>query len=148
MIDLQLITPENHEAIRQLAVRTDQRHWVASVDKSLADAYVWQDSLFRAGFRAGVPVGFVLVFPYDQDDTRCANIVRLMVDARYQGKSYGRELLEKTVGWIGSFTPLVEIVRISTMPDNEVALALYQSQGFERGGIEAGEVALYLPLSR
>ena len=65
---------------------------------------------------AGVPVGFVLVFPYDQDDTRCANIVRLMVDARYQGNGYGRELLEKTVGWIGSFTPSVAIVRIPGRP--------------------------------
>ncbi len=143
MIDLRPITPDNHIDARKLAVHPEQERWVASIDKSLADAFVWQDSIFRVAFDNDLPVGFILVFPFDQTGKRIVNIVRLMIDARFQGRGLGRELLNETLDWIGSFIPAVDNIRISTMPENTVALALYTSAGFVERGIEDGEIALY-----
>ncbi len=142
-IELVPITPANHKAVRALSVREDQTHLVAGVDASLADAYVWDGSLFRAALADSVPVGYVLVYPFDQDGSRIVNIVRLMVDARYQGRGLGRAILTETFRWIGSFSPPADVLRISTLAENEPALGLYLSMGFEIKGTEDGEVALY-----
>ncbi len=90
-----------------------------------------------------VPVGFVMIFPYDDAGFRVVNIVRLLVDSRFQRKGLGRQLLEATINWINSLTPNVNRIRISTFPENAVALNLYRSSGFTGGEIEDGEVVLY-----
>ena len=142
-IELVAIDEQNHRAVRALRVHPDQTHLIASVEASLADAYVWQDSIFRAAVRAGVPVGYVLVFPFDRDGFRIVNIVRLMVDADFQGRGIGRELLTVTLDWISTFSPAPDLIRISTLPENARALGLYLSMGFEARGTEDGEIALY-----
>jgi diamine N-acetyltransferase len=143
VIDLIEITEENHRAIRALSVRPDQEHLVANVDASLADAYIWTEAIFRGAVRDGIPVGYVLVFPLDRDGHRVVNIARLMVDARFQGQGLGREILSRTLDWISAFSPRPDLIRISTLPENEPALGLYLSLGFEPRGREDGEIALY-----
>lgn len=142
-LSLEPITPENQRSVRDLSVREDQRKYVATVEQSLADAYVWKESSFRAAYSNGSPVGYILVFPFTESDQRIVNIVRLMIDARHQGSGLGRALLRATLEWIESFNPVVDKVRISSVPENHVALSLYRSEGFEEAGIESGEVALY-----
>jgi diamine N-acetyltransferase len=117
------------------------------IDKSLADAYVYTDSIFRLAISDGTPVGYVLIYPFDRDGKRIVNIVRLMIDARFQGKGLGRSLLTKTLAFVGLLSPDVETVRISTLPENENALNLYRSEGFVDRGIEDGEIALYREVS-
>jgi diamine N-acetyltransferase len=146
LIQLRPITPENHAEIRKLSVREDQRQFVGPVEKSLADAYVYPEATFRAAFNEDTAVGCVLVYAFDGDGGRIANIVRLLIDARFQGRGFGRETLNATLAWIGRFSPMINLVRISTLPENEVALKLYQSVGFQKRGIESGEIALYRSL--
>jgi diamine N-acetyltransferase len=88
-------------------------------------------------------MGYVLVFPFERDGLRIVNIVRLMVDARHQGQGFGRAILSETLSWISGFSPQPDALRISTLPENDVALGLYLSMGFEIQGTEEGEVALY-----
>ena len=142
---LRPITPDNQAAIRSLSVSADQSHFVASVEQSLADAYVWKDAVFRGAYHEAEPVGYVMVFPFDREGEQVLNIVRLMIDERFQGRGLGRALLNETLDWIGSFEPPAERIRISTLPDNDVALGLYRSLGFEDSGTEDGEIALYRP---
>jgi diamine N-acetyltransferase len=142
MIELRDVTPENHLLIRSLSVHPNQTKFVASVEKSLADAFVWKEALVRAGFHRGEAFGFVMIFPYVQDRLPTVNIVRLMVDAKHQGQGLGRELLTETLEWIASTA--AQRVRISTLPENEVALSLYKDFGFIESGIEEDEVAMYL----
>lgn len=143
MIELIPVTPDNHKAIRALSVRDDQRHLVASVDASLADAYVWEGSIFRAALADGIPIGYVLIYPFDRDGARIINIARLMVAAEHQGRGLGRAVLAQTLNWISNLIPRPDALRISTLPENEIALGLYLSMGFEIQGREEGEVALY-----
>ena len=142
-MELRPITPDNHLDARALSVHMEQRRFVATVDKSLADAYVWKDALFRVAYSKAEPVGYVLIFPFEDDAERLVNIVRLMIDARHQNRGLGRELLLTTFDWIQTLTPRVNTIRISTLPDNEIALHLYRSMGFTERGVEDGEIALY-----
>ena len=121
MMDLQPITEQNHAAARKMSVRADQSQFVATIDKSLADAYVYSDSIFRLAISDGTPAGYVLIYPFDRDGKRIVNIVRLMIDARFQGKGLGRSLLTKTLAFVGALSPDVETVRISTLPENKNA---------------------------
>lgn len=146
--DLELveISPDNYERAVELSVRPEQEGLVATVRKSRADASVYPQSLLRLAFLDEVPVGYLLLFPFESDRGRCVNIVRLMIDQRYQGQGLGRKLLTTALDWIKMLEPSVETVRISTLPHNHVALHLYESVGFSREGMEEGEVALYLRL--
>jgi diamine N-acetyltransferase len=103
--------------------------------------------LFRLAFAEDALVGYLLVYPYDSDQGRMVNIARLMIDHRFQGRGFGRQLLETALKWIATFEPAVDIVRISTLPGNIPALSLYESADFTRKGMENGEVALYLEVN-
>ena len=142
-IELVPISPDNHKAVRALAVKPEQTHLVAGVDASLADAYVWKDALFRAAYQGDEPIGYVMLYPFRRDGVEIVNIVRLMIAAAHQGQGLGRATLTRTLDWISGLSPQPELVRISTLPENEVALGLYLSMGFEVRGNEDGEIALY-----
>ena len=74
---------------------------MGSVEKSLADAYVWKpDAMFRAAFYGEQPVGYVLIFPFDADEQRQVNIERLMIDAGFHGRGFGRLLVQRTLDWV------------------------------------------------
>jgi diamine N-acetyltransferase len=143
MIELQEITTENHIDTRNLTVHSSQERFVATVDKSLADAYIWKEAQVRVATDDGVTVGFVMIFPYDSGELREVNIVSLLVDSRFQQMGIGRQILEATLDWIKSLSPTVNRIRISTFPENAVALNLYKSSGFSGDEIEDGEVVLY-----
>ena len=142
-VTLEPIDEENHKALRALRVHPRQENFVATVEASLADAYVYPDAEFRGVFAGDEPVGYVMIFPFDRDGLRVVNIVRLMIAAPHQGRGLGRAALETTLAWIRGLTPDVDLIRISVVPENEVALGLYLSFGFETKGMEDGEVALY-----
>lgn len=142
MIELRDITPDNHLEVRALAVFPEQQHLVATVDKSLADGFIWKDALLRAAYHDNTAVGFVCVFPFEENGRRTVNVVRLLIDSRHQGQGLGRALFGSTLKWVESLSP--DRIRISTLPENEVALSLYKSMGFVEAGIEDGEIALYL----
>ena len=142
MNELRDISSDNHIEARKLAVHPRQEKFVAAVDKSLADAYVWKDARIKIAYNNDQIFGFVMIFPFEDNDTRIVNIVRLLVDKRFQGRGLGRALLDETLVWVDSFSP--DRIRISTLPENEPALALYKSRGFIESGVEDGEIALYM----
>ena len=146
IIELVPITPENYELAMSLAVGEDQQAFVASVQKSLADAYVYKESIFRIAYQDKIPVGYLLLFPYEKDRLQHVNIVRLMIDQKHQGQGLGRSLLHAALQMITSLKPPAKVVRISTLPTNSVAISLYRSHGFIERGMEEGEIALYLTI--
>lgn len=147
MIVLRPVTPENYDSALELHVTPEQERFVGPVMKSLADAFVHVGAEARMVCDDELPVGFVLIFPFELDGESVVNIVRFLIDARYQGRGLGRQSLAATLDWIREFTPRPQRVRISTLPDNAVALALYRSSGFVDHEMEEGELTLWQKLS-
>ena len=141
LITLHDIDPDNHVAVRALRVHPHQERFVASVDKSLADAKVWQTAIFKAAYENDVPVGFVLIFPYEEEGKHIINIVRVMIDMNHQGRGLGTALMQATLNWIDDMK--ADRARIATLPDNDVALRLYQHAGFQEEGHQDGQIVLF-----
>ncbi|MCA9568925.1 MAG: GNAT family N-acetyltransferase [Myxococcales bacterium] len=66
---------------------------------------------------------------------RTSHVVKLeiLVDARYRGEGVGRALLQAGIAWAES-APGIEKIGLSVFADNERALALYRSLGFQEEG--------------
>ena len=152
MISLRPIDTSNYRECLGLSVAPEQERFVASNRQSLADAYVWRDAAEPYAIYAGDEmVGFAMLFPLVEgvprypvpvDATlRGYVLVRLMIDARFQGRGYGREALAaivETVRGRGLAT-----IRLSVIPQNEQALEFYRRNGFdETGEIQEGEIVM------
>jgi diamine N-acetyltransferase len=89
-----------------------------------------------------IPVGFVM---YRQlPGTDIAWIQRIMIDARYQNKGYGRVAMEAVISRIRRQESSREI-RLSYHPDNTVAAHLYKRLGFRpTGELQDGEIVVRL----
>lgn len=104
---LEKITPENFEAATAVRVRPDQEHLVAPVVKSLAEAYVHQNTAWpRLILDGDRVVGFLMAF-LDIDfagdgtgkDIR-SGLWRLNIAAGEQGRGYGRFAVESVAAEI------------------------------------------------
>jgi diamine N-acetyltransferase len=72
-------------------------------------------------------------------------LVRLMIDARFQGRGYGRDALAAIVETVRE-RGLAKI-RLSLVPENEQALDFYRRNGFaETGEIVEGEIVMELEI--
>lgn len=152
MVSLRRIDSTNYEECIALSVAPDQRRFVASNLQSLAEAYVWREAAEPYGVYAeDEMVGFGLLFPFadglDDDAVpepgteRGYVIVRLMVDARFQGRGYGRAALEAIVDLVRSRG--LGTLRLSVVPENVQALDFYRRNGFaETGEIHGGEIVM------
>lgn len=147
VVELEPVTPGNYEETLELAVTADQSRLIASVTKSLADAFVWH-ALARVARHEGAVIGFVLVYPFELEGENVANIVRFMIDQRHQRLGLGRAMLSSTLDWMAELEPRPQRVRVSTFPENEPALRLFRSAGFVGSKVENGEVVLWRAMPR
>lgn len=88
------ITPENVRAACELRVRPEQERFVASVERSLAEAYAAGPDIAwpRLVLHGDEAVGFVMggFDPGAETDAFRCGIWRLNVAAGHQGRGYGR----------------------------------------------------------
>jgi diamine N-acetyltransferase len=140
-ITLQPVTAANWRTLIKLKVREDQNHFVASNLYSIAESQFgfedeghWDFYPFGA-YVGDEPVGFVM-YCFNFNHSRFqAFIMRLMVDDRFQGKGYGREIMRQVLDGFRA-DERIKNVGISYEPENEVARKLYASLGF----VEPGEL--------
>jgi diamine N-acetyltransferase len=151
-ITLQPVTIENWRALIKLKVKEDQNHFVASNLYSIAEAQFgfeeeghWDFYPFGA-YVGDEPVGFVM-YCFNFNHSRFqAFIMRLMVDEKFQGKGYGREIMKQVLD-VFRANAQIKNVGISYEPENEGARKLYASLGFvEPGEIMDGETLAILNL--
>jgi diamine N-acetyltransferase len=152
MISLRPVDTTNYRECIELSVAREQQGFVASNLQSLADAYVWREAAEPfAVYSDGELVGFALLFPFagDADDDsipepgteRGMVLVRLMIDARFQGRGYGRDALDAIVENVRNRG--LPTIRLSVVPENEQALEFYRRNGFaETGAIHGGEIVM------
>ena len=152
MLSLQRIDGRNVWDILKLKVSEDQQSFVAGNEVSLIEAYIAKAEnaqIFPFGiYHDGVPVGFLMIgFGTDSSWDKAPAIAqnnydlrRLMIDAKFQGRGYGKEALMLALEFIRTFPcGKAEFCWLSYEPNNKVAQDLYRSYGFVETGEKDGE---------
>ncbi len=141
-ISLREVTAENLRSVIRLKVAPGQEHFVANNATSLAQSKVEPYWIAKAIYDAETPLGFVM---YGNTPEYGWFVTRLMTDARYQGRGYGRAAMQLVIDDVrGKDSKQLEI---SYELDNEVARRFYASLGFvETGEIDEGEAIAVLKL--
>ncbi|SDO03987.1 diamine N-acetyltransferase [Psychrobacillus sp. OK028] len=92
----------------------------------------------------GKIIGFTM-YGLDEE-TKNYWICRLMIDYTCQGKGYGKEAVQLVLDEMKQLDNC-EVIYLSTEPNNEVAIKLYESFGFQKTGkINDGEAEFILTL--
>ena len=133
-ITLQKVDESNFLACFSLELDAQQEKFVSHPIRSLAQAYVYREQCTPfAVCRASQVVGYLMVI-YDYDE-EAYFIWHLMIDARHQGRGYGRAAMEAALAYIRS-RPFGDssIVRLTVSPENSAACHLYQTLRFSATG--------------
>jgi diamine N-acetyltransferase len=145
MPEIRPVTKDNWRELIRLKVQEDQTHFVASNLYSIAEAQFgdedeghWDLHPFGIYDDAGMAVGFLMYGLNFEHPTQQAFIQRLMVDAKYQGKGFGRFGMQKMLEMFRA-DERIKSVGISYEPENEAARKLYASLGFEETGELVGD---------
>lgn len=149
-VSLQRVTAETLDDVLALSVSADQQGFVASNERSIAEAHFDEGAWFRAIYADETPVGFVLV----HDETLCDRpredgyvfLWRLMIDQRYQRMGFGRRAVRLVSAHVRS-RPGVKRLHTSYRRGKGGAQGFYQKLGFrETEEDDGGEVQAVLEL--
>ncbi len=151
-ITLRDVTTDTWESIVTLDVHPEQRAWVAPNHLSLLQAHYGlggELAVLRlvplAIYAGDEPVGLVMYNTGPAQDRYM--VMRLMVDARHQGRGYGRAALSQLLARFRA-VPQASEVAISIERGNTVAGRLYLASGFvEVPSDEVGEQLFWQALN-
>ena len=136
-VSLREIDSENEGAVRALAVAPGQESSVGSVSESLAEAASSPDAhpWYRAIYVGDKPVGFVMlsfdVQPGHLEFPWRYYLWRLLIDARYQHRGYGRAAMALIIDLVRDSPGATDLVT-TVQPGGPVPF--YRSLGFEPTG--------------
>ena len=144
-MELREITGENYQQVLRLSVGAEQEKFVTANLYSLAQAWVFRDRARPYALYEGEePVGFIMLDWRPEEKT--AEIWRLMIDHRFQGKGNGRWAMELALEKIRR-AGVFDRVQLYYVPGNEKARALYRNLGFgETGSTLDGEIQMEMIL--
>lgn len=142
MIRLEPVAPDNWRL--RLAVREDQRNFVADRAVILARAYAYRESRSRAFIicEGEEPVGMALY--YDDDEGKAYEFSQFFIDERYQGRGLGEKAAELIIQMMrddGKY----DKVELCYIEGAEAARRLYEKLGFRHTG-EAYEDEIMMEL--
>lgn len=98
MIRLELVNKDNFHQVLDLEVAPKDQRRVASVEYSLAQAWLYRDSedLFPYAVKSGqLTVGFLLLSYQPMENSYY--IWRLLIDQKYQNQSFGKEVIRRVL---------------------------------------------------
>jgi len=146
-ISLREIDSDNFQQCINLRVAEGQEKFVASNVTSIAQSKIYPASLPFAVYAGEEMVGFVM-YGFDTDDNKFY-LGRLMIDARHQGKGYGKAATLEVIERMKKIEECQEIY-LSFVPENQGAEKLYASVGFERTGetSKSGEVIMRFSINK
>ena len=138
-IRLASVDRHNFHAVLQLKVTPAQRDFVASNGYSIAQAYVQPECVPLAVYEEDTLVGFIM-YALDETDQEYW-VYRLMIDAAFQRRGYGRSALSLVIERIAKLGR--KVLYISFEPENRGAELLYKSLGFVPDGRMDGSEVIY-----
>ncbi|HEL1557206.1 TPA: GNAT family N-acetyltransferase [Streptococcus suis] len=98
MIRLELVNKDNFDQVLDLEVAPKDQRRVASVEYSLAQAWLYRDSevLFPYAIKSGQQtVGFLLLSYQPMENSYY--IWRLLIDQKYQNQGFGKEVIRQVL---------------------------------------------------
>lgn len=144
VVRLAEVTGDTVRSICLLTVAPKQRGSVAPNAVSFAEAMFEPNAWFRAVVADDVPVGFVML----EIDSGAPEyyLWRYMIDARYQGRGYGRAALALVADHVRGLPGATELLT-SWDPGPDGPAGFYLGLGFvPTGEIDEGEVVARLAL--
>jgi diamine N-acetyltransferase len=131
VVELREVTKDDVRAVCILHVAPAQRGFVAPNAVSFAEAMFEPRAWFRAVVADDVPVGFVMVSV--DEATPEYYLWRFMIDARYQGRGYGRAAIQRLIEHVRSLPNATELL-VSYVPEPGGPEPFYRGLGFEPTG--------------
>lgn len=140
-VSLREVTKETLRDITGLRVSPGQERLVATNAESIAEAYFSRDvAWFRGVYADDTPVGFLML----EDDAAREHyyLWRFMVDARYQGRGFGRRALELLFEYVRT-RPGARVLYTSCVPGEGSPGPFYERMGFVyTGDVDGGELVM------
>jgi diamine N-acetyltransferase len=142
VVTLREITAENESVVRALAVSQDQELFVDSVSESLEEAAASPDAhpWYRAIYAGDRAVGFVMlsydVPPGHPDYPWRYYLWRLLVDARYQRRGFGRAAMALAIDHVRRGPGATDLFT-SVRPGEGSPRPFYRALGFASTGVWA-----------
>jgi diamine N-acetyltransferase len=145
-ITLREINQDTVGNVCDLAVDSSQSDFVAPNAISLAQALFTPEAWYRAIYEDETLVGFIMLFDETLSEkipeSPSMDIWRFMIDKKFQGKGYGRAVLELVINLVRDQNK-TSTLKLSYVPGNDSAVKLYESVGFvATGEVEEGEVIM------
>ena len=127
------VTGEIRKEAEQLAVSKEQEYFIETVEESMHEADEISDWEPVCIYDGDTMVGFSMYGYMRREKQPRVWLDRLLIDAHYQNRGYGRQTIKKMLARIQQEFPGKDIY-ISAYENNSVAIALYQSFGFHMNG--------------
>jgi diamine N-acetyltransferase len=151
-VTLEELTDLNRDAVLALRVAPEQERFVGSVDGALTDAAEYPHAMpwYRAVFASGQPVGFVMVSwnvePQPPEIIGPWFLWKLLIDQRYQGHGYGREVVRQVAQFVRAEGAAALLT--SYVPEAGGPAGFYERLGFVPTGAHDanGEIIVRLAL--
>lgn len=142
MISFTEIDRDNFFNVIKLNVTEEQKSFIATNLFSIAQAKAFPECIALAIYDDDVLIGFTM-YCIDFEDHEYW-IYRLMIDAKYQLKGYGRATMQKLINIIKE-DKQHHVIYISFEPNNLGAKHLYETLGFKADGrVIDGEIVYKL----
>lgn len=143
-VELREVTKDDLGAICRLAVAPSQTSFVAPNAVSFAEALFEPKAWFRGIYADGTPVGFAML-SIDREAPEYY-LWRFMIDARYQGRGYGRVAIGLIVDFVRTLPAAAELL-VSWVPADGGPEPFYRGLGFvPTGEMDGVEVVARLTL--
>lgn len=143
MIGLELVNQDNFEAVLQVSLTETDERKVASVEYSLAQAWLYKDSRelhpYAVLFGQKV-VGFVLL---SIQEDHSYYVWRLLIDRHYQNRGYGKEVIRQVIG-LAKEDPSCHTITMNYVIGNHKMRYILEKFGFQSVGMLGQEIKMEL----
>ncbi|HEM3560854.1 TPA: GNAT family N-acetyltransferase [Streptococcus suis] len=144
MIRLELVNKDNFDQVLDLEVAPKDQRRVASVEYSLAQAWLYRDSevLFPYAVKSGqLTVGFLLLSYQPMENSYY--IWRLLIDQKYQNQGFGKEVIRQVLQRARDDQQCHKVT-VNYVIGNHKMRYILEKFGFQPVGLEGQEMKMEL----
>ncbi|HHT7734133.1 TPA: GNAT family N-acetyltransferase [Streptococcus suis] len=144
MIRLELVNKDNFDAVLEVSLSAADERKVASVEYSLAQAWLYKDNgqLYPYAVMFGRKVvGFVLLSI--QEEAKSYYVWRLLIDKNHQNRGYGKEVIRHILS-LAKEDSSCQKVSVNYVIGNHKMRYILEKFGFQSVGMIGQEIKMEL----